>query len=66
MAVFGVPSEVLTNNGKQFTGRFTKPYPTEVQFERIGRENGITTHLTKPRSPTTTRKIERFPQDAAP
>jgi hypothetical protein len=23
----GVPLEVLTNNGKQFTGRFTKPFP---------------------------------------
>jgi transposase InsO family protein len=60
MAAYGVPSEVLTDNGKQFTGRFTKPYPAEVLFERICRENGITTRLTKPRSPTTTGKIERF------
>lgn len=60
MATFGVPPEVLTDNGKQFTGRFTKPYPAEVLFERICRENGITTRLTKPRSPTTTGKIERF------
>ena len=60
MATYGVPSEVLTDNGKQFTGRFTKPYPAEVLFERICRENGITTRLTKPRSPTTTGKIERF------
>jgi transposase InsO family protein len=60
MAIYGVPSEVLTDNGKQFTGRFTKPYPAEVLFERICRENGITTCLTKPRSPTTTGKIERF------
>jgi hypothetical protein len=35
MAAYGVPSEVLTDNGKQFTGRFTKPYPAEVLFERI-------------------------------
>jgi transposase InsO family protein len=25
MRVYGVPSEVLTDNGKQFTGRFTSP-----------------------------------------
>jgi hypothetical protein len=60
MTRYGVPSEVLTDNGKQFTGRFTKPYPAEVLFERICRENGITTRLTKPRSPTTTGKIERW------
>lgn len=57
---YGVPSEVLTDNGKQFTGRFTKPVPAEVLFERVCRENGITARLTKPRSPTTTGKIERF------
>ncbi|MFB7917135.1 integrase core domain-containing protein [Streptomyces sp. NPDC056061] len=57
---YGVPSEVLTDNGKQFTGRFTKPFPAEVMFERICRDNGITQRLTKPRSPTTTGKIERF------
>jgi hypothetical protein len=57
---YGVPSEVLTDNGKQFTGRFTKPLPAEVLFERICRENGITQRLTKPRSPTTTGKIERW------
>jgi transposase InsO family protein len=60
MTTYGVPSEVLTDNGKQFTGRFTKPVPAEVVFERICRENGITARLTKPRSPTTTGKIERF------
>jgi transposase InsO family protein len=57
---YGVPSEVLTDNGKQFTGRFTKPRPAEVLFERICRENGITALLTKPSSPTTTGKIERW------
>jgi transposase InsO family protein len=31
-----------------------------VLFERICRENGITPRLTKPRSPTTTGKIERL------
>jgi transposase InsO family protein len=62
MADHGIPSEVLTDNGKQFTGRFTKPRPAEVLFERICRENGITARLTKPRSPTTTGKIERWHQ----
>ncbi|WP_408055396.1 IS481 family transposase [Streptomyces paludis] len=60
MRRFGVPSEVLTDNGKQFTGRYSKPLPTEVMFERVLRENGINQRLTKPRSPTTTGKIERF------
>jgi transposase InsO family protein len=62
MRVYGVPSEVLTDNGKQFTGRFTKPRPAEVLFERVCRENGITARLTKPHSPTTTGKIERWHQ----
>lgn len=57
---WGVPLEVLTDNGKQFTGKFTRPMPVEVLFERICRENGITARLTKRRSPTTTGKVERF------
>jgi transposase InsO family protein len=59
---YGIPSEVLTDNGKQFTGRFTKPRPAEVLFEKTCREHGITARLTKPRSPTTTGKIERWHQ----
>jgi transposase InsO family protein len=55
----GVPDEILTDNGKVFTGRFSKP-TVEVLFERICRENGITHRLTAVRSPTTTGKIERF------
>jgi transposase InsO family protein len=55
----GVPEQILTDNGKVFTGRFNHP-PTEVLFDRICRENGIEHLLTKPRSPTTTGKIERF------
>ncbi|MEU7634355.1 integrase core domain-containing protein [Nocardia sp. NPDC049220] len=51
---------MLTDNGAQFTGRRIKPQPVEVLFERICRENGITQRRTKPRSPTTTGKIERF------
>jgi transposase InsO family protein len=62
MGVYGVPEEVLTDNGTVFTGRFLKPRPAEVLFERICRENGVTRRLTKPRSPATTGKIERLHQ----
>jgi len=59
MRSYGVPEEILTDNGKVFTGRFNKP-PVEVLFDRVCRENGITHRLTQPRSPTTTGKVERF------
>lgn len=55
----GVPEEVLTDNAKVFTNRFGST-PTEVLFDKICRENGISHRLTAPRSPTTTGKIERF------
>jgi transposase InsO family protein len=61
MLVHGVPDEVLTDNGKQFTGRFSAQ-KAEVLFDRMCRENGISHKLTAPRSPTTTGKIERFHQ----
>jgi transposase InsO family protein len=57
---FGIPEEVLTDNGKQFTDRFGKG--GEVLFDRICRENGIVHRLTQPASPTTTGKVERFHQ----
>jgi transposase InsO family protein len=57
---FGVPGEVLTDNGKQFTDRFG--HGGEVLFDRICRDNGIVHRLTQPRSPTTTGKVERFHQ----
>ncbi|MFB9477726.1 integrase core domain-containing protein, partial [Nonomuraea salmonea] len=56
------PLEVLTDNGKQFTGRFGGPKAGEVLFERVCRENGIKLRHTAPRTPTTTGKIERFHQ----
>ena len=59
MRAHGVPQQILTDNGKVFTGRFHRP-PVEVLFDRICRENGIEHLLTAPRSPTTTGKIERF------
>ena len=49
-----------SDNGKQFTGRHTRPQPVEVLFECVCRENGINQRLTKPSSPTTTGKIERW------
>jgi transposase InsO family protein len=63
MRTYGIPEEVLTDNGKVFTGRFHKPgVPVEVLFDKICRENGITHRLTKIHSPTTTGKIERLHQ----
>ena len=56
---YGIPQEILTDNGKVFTGRFGYK-DTEVLFDKICRENGIEHLLTAPRSPTTTGKIERF------
>jgi transposase InsO family protein len=55
----GVPEQILTDNGKVFTGRFG-PGTGEVLFDRICRENGIKHLLTAPRSPTTTGKVERW------
>jgi transposase InsO family protein len=62
MTVYGIPDEVLTDNGKQFTGRFGRPRPAEVLFERICRKNGIRQRLTRPFSPTTIGKVERWHQ----
>jgi transposase InsO family protein len=56
---YGTPEEVLTDNGKVFTGRLG-PHPAEVLFDRICREHGITHRCTGVRCPTTTGKIERF------
>ena len=53
------PQEILTDNGKVFTGRFGAK-DTEVLFDRICRENGMDHLLTAPRRPTTAGKIERF------
>jgi transposase InsO family protein len=62
LARFGVPEQVLTDNGVQFTGKYLRPRPTEVLFDQICRHNGIDHLLTKIRSPTTTGKIERWHQ----
>jgi transposase InsO family protein len=59
LRTYGVPEQVLTDNGKVFTGKYAQP-PVEVLFDRICRENGVEHLLTRPRTPTTTGKIERF------
>ncbi len=59
LETYGCPEQVLTDNGKVFTGRFNHP-PVEVAFDAICRRNGVEHLLTAPRSPTTTGKIERF------
>jgi transposase InsO family protein len=58
MGEYGIPEEILSDNGKQFTDRFGKG--GEVLFDRICRDNGIQHRLTAPASPTTTGKVERF------
>jgi transposase InsO family protein len=57
----GIPEQILTDNGKVFTGRFGPAGSSaEVLFDRICAENGIRHLLTAPRSPTTTGKVERW------
>ena len=55
----GVPEQILTDNGKVFTGRLANK-PATVAFDRICLSNGIRHILTAPYSPTTTGKIERL------
>jgi transposase InsO family protein len=56
---YGIPDEVLTDNGKVFSAR-RGTNPAEVLFDRICREHGIAHLLTGVRSPTTIGKVERF------
>jgi transposase InsO family protein len=61
LARHGVPEQILTDNGKVFTGRFGPGGScAEVLFDRVCAENGIRHLLTAPRSPTTTGKVERL------
>ena len=55
----GVPEQILTDNGKVFTGKLARK-PATVAFDRICLHNGIRHLLTAPYSPTTTGKIERL------
>lgn len=56
---YGIPEQILTDNGKVFTGRLGRK-PANVLFDRICLNNGIRHLLTAPYSPTTTGKVERF------
>jgi transposase InsO family protein len=63
LARYGVPEEVITDNGKQFTDRFNRyggPSRGEVLFDKICRKNGITHRLTQPASPNQNGKVERL------
>jgi len=59
---FGVPEEIITDNGKQFTDRFGRHGTRngEVLFDKICRKNGIIHRLTAPASPNQNGKVERF------
>jgi transposase InsO family protein len=62
LGAHGVPEQILTDNGKVFTGRFATGAGAggPVLFDRICVENGIRHLLTAPYSPTTTGKVERL------
>jgi transposase InsO family protein len=59
LARYGIPGQILTDNGKVFTARFGAG-PGPVMFDRICADNGIRHLLTAPYSPTTTGKVERL------
>ena len=59
LARYGAPQQILTDNGKVFTGRFGTGAGL-VLFDRICAEHDVRHLLTAPRSPTTTGKVERF------
>lgn len=42
LRTYGVPGQILTDNGKVFTGRFNAP-PVEVLFDRVCRRTGSST-----------------------
>lgn len=56
---YGIPDQILTDNGKVFTGKLAHK-PAVVLFDRICLNNGIRHILTAPYSPTTTGKVERL------
>ena len=59
LSTHGIPEQILTDNGKVFTGKLAKR-PANVLFDRICLNNGIKHILTAPYSPTTTGKVERL------
>ena len=65
MRTHGVPREILTDNGKVFTGRFG-PGTGEVLFDRICRENGIQPHPHRTAFADHDRQGRALAQDVAP
>lgn len=59
LATHGIPEQILTDNGKVFTGKFGRK-PANVLFDRICLNNGIKHILTAAYAPTTTGKVERL------
>ena len=59
LARYGIPGQILADNGKVFTARFGRG-PGPVMFDRICTDNGIRHLLTAPYSPATTGKVERL------
>ncbi|MGH2867750.1 MAG: IS481 family transposase [Solirubrobacteraceae bacterium] len=55
----GIPDQILTDNGRVFTARYSS-FPATVDFDRICHEHGIRHLLAAPYSPTTCGKVERF------
>ena len=60
MKAHGIPDQILTDNGKVFTGRFGPGRPVRCCLIGYVGRTGSDTLLTAPRSPTTTGKVERF------
>jgi transposase InsO family protein len=65
---FGVPEEIITDNGKQFTDRFGRigARNGEVLFDKICRRNGISHRLTASASPNQNVRVERFHKTCRP
>lgn len=63
---YGVPAEVLTDNGKQFTGKFGGPRAGEVLFDRICRENSslVTVAMPPEHAPGRGYTPSEFPETA--
>ncbi len=64
LRTYGVPGQILTDNGKVFTGRFNQP-PVEVLFDRICRENGIEHLHTQPQVTDHDREDREVPSGVA-